>query len=914
MKKTLSVLLALTMAAVVLAAAVPASAYKIEFSDVTKDMWSYGSILYAVDEGYMQGVGNDKFDPEGPLTRAMVATVLWRREGSPAPGAPSGFSDVPANEWYADAVAWAKETGVVKGITDKTFEPDGLITREQLATMLFRFSSSAPVSVPERADLTPFSDDETVSDWATEPLEWAVESDLIKGTDGNRLAPDGFATREQFAAIIERYDGSFKLSYNEPVLRSHYTEKEYPLVDDADFYVSTTGSDDADGSFGHPFATWNKAVEAVRELKKTKVGDITVAFMAGEYGPLSIELTAEDSGSETGRITYCKYGDGDVVFDNGTTVKEEEFVPLSDEERVVFSVISDRAVDLIKKADVTGKLDDFEITDLVLSEDGEMTVARYPNKWDDKTDALMQGGHTVDDAHIRVYNRVLRNRILRYGSTDGLYLYGYITLGWYKDFIETDDSFIDPETGDPVFHVVNLQNTRGGSLRYGDGFEHDFYQMAVINVPEELDAKGEFILSRDKNTLYVYDPSGDYVFVDGGDMITMDHADYISFVGLTLKNTLCSMINAEHSHNIILDGCRISGSGAHEAVSFRHCDDGRRYDITVRNCEFSFTAATALEVNIGYDLDQVRDTNKLFTSSEGVLIDNNLFTRTSLTMGNCGAVAVHVFGPTVSHNEFRRCYWEGIDFRGSVNMTAEYNLFREVCCNGDDTGMINNWYSIDRCGNVVRYNLFISSVGGSINGCFALYLDDTTGTSVYSNIFYDIAITASNNGVCKYNSFCDNVIVKQYAEEGTGCDYRTGGTEAVAERMEEYGDPSCLLTFGDRGRWINVFNLFDEHPEYKEKAGERWAGFFDITTDVEKWNTPEYCLNNSLVITGNREINDKGTERDYNELIRRYSVIEDNIYYARTENPLFVNPSRGDYRLKDDVDFPDVHFEEIGRY
>ena len=113
---------------------------------------------------------------------------------------------------------------------------------------------------------------------------------------------------------------------------------------------------------------------------------------------------------------------------------------------------------------------------------------------------------------------------------------------------------------------------------------------------------------------------------------------------------------------------------------------------------------------------------------------------------------------------------------------------------------------------------------------------------------------------------------------------------------------------------MNVFALFDEHPEYREKAGERWDGFFKITTDVEKWNTPEYCLNNSLVITGNREINENGTESEYNELIRRYSVIEDNVYYASTENPLFVNPSRGDYRLKDGADVPDVHFEKMGRY
>ena len=909
MKKLISVILASVIITAAFAVATPAA--KIGFSDVDELRWSCDSIKYAVEKGYMKGVGDGKFDPAGSLTRAMVATVLWRRENSPAPSAPSGFDDVPAGEWYADAVAWAKEAGVVQGVSDKEFNPNGLITREQLATMLFRFSSSAPVSVPERADLSPFADSGKVSDWATEPLEWAVEAGLIKGTDGGKLAPGGFATREQFAAIIERYDGTFILEYRDPVLRSHYTEKEYPLVDGADFYVSPSGSDGNDGSFDHPFATFNKAVESVRELKETKHDDITVAFMAGEYGPLSVSLTADDSGSPTQRITYCKYGDGDVVFDNGTTVREEEFVPLSEDETSLFSA---KAAEKIKKADVTGRLNGFEITDLVLSEDGEMTVARYPDKFSDGTDRLMKGGHTVDDDHISVYNPILRKKILKYQSVEGLYLYGYITLGWYKDYIETDGMTPDPETGDPVFRVVNIENTRGGHLRFGDGFEYDFYQMAIINVPDELDVKGEFILSRDKNTLYVYDPAGDYVFVSGGDMISMDHADYISFVGLTLKNTLASMINAEHSHNVIMDGCRISGSGAHEAVSFRHCDEGRRYDITVRNCEFSYTAATALEVNIGYDLDEVRDTVALFTSSDGVLIDNNLFTRTSLTMGNCGAVAVHVFGPTVSHNEFRRCYWEGVDFRGSVNMTAEYNLFREVCCNGDDTGMINNWYSIDRCGNVVRYNLFENTLGGSINGCFALYLDDTTGTSVYSNIFYCIDITAMNNGVCKFNTFCDNVIVNPWWTEGTGCDYRTGGTQGVEERMAEYGDPSCLLTYGDRGRWMNVFSLFDAHPEFKEKAGERWDGYFDITTDVEKWNTPEYCLNNSLVITGNREISKTGEERFYDEAIRKYSVIGDNVYYTSDLNPLFVNPSVGDYRLRADAGIPDVHFELIGRY
>ena len=88
--------------------------------------------------------------------------------------------------------------------------------------------------------------------------------------------------------------------------------------------------------------------------------------------------------------------------------------------------------------------------------------------------------------------------------------------------------------------------------------------------------------------------------------------------------------------------------------------------------------------------------------------------------------------------------------------------------------------------------------------------------------------------------------------------------------------------------------------------------YFDIHYDLENWDTPEFCTNNSLIITGNREINAKGVEPDYDELIRRYSVIEDNVSYTSDENPFFVNPTIGDYRLRDDVtDFPMIEFEKI---
>ena len=203
MKKLLSLLFALLMIA---SCVTVISAAGTGFSDVAETRWSASAIRYAVDRGYMNGVGDDRFDPSGNLTRGMVATVLWRREGSPAPTAPSGFSDVPSGAWYADAVAWAKETGVVNGMTETTFAPNGFITREQLGAMLFRFSSNAPIPVPGSADLGSFPDCEKVSGWAKESLEWAVAAGLIKGTDGGRLAPGDGATREQFAAIVSRFD------------------------------------------------------------------------------------------------------------------------------------------------------------------------------------------------------------------------------------------------------------------------------------------------------------------------------------------------------------------------------------------------------------------------------------------------------------------------------------------------------------------------------------------------------------------------------------------------------------------------------------------------------------------------------------------------------------------------------------
>ncbi len=151
MKKVFALVLSIIMLA---SAAVAVFADGSPFSDVKTSRWSYEAINYAVKQGYMNGVGNGKFDPAGSMTRGMVVTVLYRREGSPAVTFRNDFSDVKAGKYYSYAVIWAKDEGVVNGITETTFERNGKVSREEVATLLARLSDRSLVSVPARADLS----------------------------------------------------------------------------------------------------------------------------------------------------------------------------------------------------------------------------------------------------------------------------------------------------------------------------------------------------------------------------------------------------------------------------------------------------------------------------------------------------------------------------------------------------------------------------------------------------------------------------------------------------------------------------------------------------------------------------------------------------------------------------------------
>ena len=172
------------------------------FIDIAPDAWYKDAVQYAYDNGLMTGTSANEFAPEQTTTRAMIVSILARLEGVTTAQA-AGFTDVDDNDWYATAVNWAANVGVVNGYEDNTFRPNTAITREQLAAILMNYAAYKGEDVSNRADLTSYTDQP--STWAEEAMSWAVAEGLISGVTADTLQPQGAATRAQVAAILQRF-------------------------------------------------------------------------------------------------------------------------------------------------------------------------------------------------------------------------------------------------------------------------------------------------------------------------------------------------------------------------------------------------------------------------------------------------------------------------------------------------------------------------------------------------------------------------------------------------------------------------------------------------------------------------------------------------------------------------------------
>ena len=194
------------ISSIVASGALQPGASASQFADLTSGSWYYGGVRYALENGLMTGTSARTFAPDRPVTRAMLVTILWRLAGEPY-GRVSPFEDVLPGSWYAQAVSWAYDKGIVTGVTATSFQPGAPVTREQLCAILCRYAALTGKNTAASASLDAFTDRAQVSAYAEASVRWALQAGLLTGVGDGRLAPRSGATRAQLAVLLQRFAG-----------------------------------------------------------------------------------------------------------------------------------------------------------------------------------------------------------------------------------------------------------------------------------------------------------------------------------------------------------------------------------------------------------------------------------------------------------------------------------------------------------------------------------------------------------------------------------------------------------------------------------------------------------------------------------------------------------------------------------
>ena len=194
------------ISSIVASGALQPGASASQFADLTSGSWYYDGVRCALENGLITGTSARTFAPDRPVTRAMLVTILWRLAGEPY-GRVSPFEDVLPGSWYAQAVSWAYDKGIVTGVTATSFQPDAPVTREQLCAILCRYAALTGKNTAASAPLDAYTDRAQVSAYAEASVRWALQAGLLTGVGDGRLAPRSGATRAQLAVLLQRFAG-----------------------------------------------------------------------------------------------------------------------------------------------------------------------------------------------------------------------------------------------------------------------------------------------------------------------------------------------------------------------------------------------------------------------------------------------------------------------------------------------------------------------------------------------------------------------------------------------------------------------------------------------------------------------------------------------------------------------------------
>lgn len=697
-----------------------------------------------------------------------------------------------------------------------------------------------------------------------------------------------------------------------------------PLVTDARFYVSTAGSDANDGTIDAPFATIEKARNAVYALKTGEglpEGGLTVAIMAGEYSaPNGLGFTAENSGTAACPVTYCAYGDGEVIINGGLTLKAKDFVPVGGAAKKRLSCAASQKVlqcdlgALGVTAEDYGKLYAFGSYNTAAKYDGDtvgpiyselfwngerMTLARYPNGNDFlKTGKIYDNGDTQETyGNGTVQNPgwptmrnprggtfgiscALRSRIKGWATLDDVWLFGYFKYDWADS--TTPIASVDMKKRTLTTKYASVYGFNEGARYY------------IFNSLEELDAKGEWYLDRNSGILYLY-PPGPVETADIQISLTTDNilhcqADYLTFRGLTVKGTRSNGIVAIGSHNRVED-CRVTGVAGSGIIL-------RGNENLAAGNEVFHIGASGIDLSGG---DRVT-----LTPCNSVARDNLVHHWSEVVKTYRSAIGANGVGITIAHNEMHTAPHLAVLYGGN-DIVIEYNKIHHVCSETIDGGAVyagRNW-TMQGC--AVRYNYFYD-INADIGNPVALYFDDAlSGQTAFGNVFKNIKGIGILAGGGRDLVLSNNIFI----DVGTPVSYDDRARDGYVNN----GWFAHMVVPSDGYLW----SMLAEMPYTGETWSAKYPSLAKISTDRSKPDDIEFACNPSHSVVENNLLYKSGKKLgSIADSVYRYSTIGDNAFYP-CKNPGFADACGGDYSLRPDADvfrrlpgFQNVPFHDIG--
>ena len=673
-------------------------------------------------------------------------------------------------------------------------------------------------------------------------------------------------------------------------------------VNETAYYVSPNGSDENDGSKNKPFATPEKAVEAVRETIAAGLNKpVTVYFHAGDYKVTNINFTEADSGTAEYPVTYKAYGDGDVIFNGGKTLANGSFKAVTDE--AILARLKDEVKDKVKVIDL--KAEGLTLEDIgnlfvwgtystakqyndgtvgnnceLFWNDERLTIARYPNEGFVYVESVVDQGDKSNliPGTVKVDDETLAE-MKTWQSPGDAWLFGYFMFNWAD--MTTPIASVDMNTGaiTPKHH-----STYG----YKEGAEYYFF-----NVLEELDAEGEYYIDRDNMLLYVYPPEENkdkdaLMSVSTDILITGENVSNVTFEQIQFKGVRNDVIKLTGDNNTFRD-CKVMNSyGWGINIS--------GWNNLVYGCEIGYMGKGGVRMT-GGDRATLTPGNNVI---ENCYIHH--FEEIYRTYQQ-GAFVVGC-GNKIIHNEIAYAPHCVLSYSGNDHLIA-YNYIHDVVYESSDAGALyvgGDWTS---CGTEIKYNLF-ENIGGT-EGKYpkAIYFDDGMSSGIiYGNIVVNCSGNAINLGGGRDIMVKNNLVISDnpplFYDDRMGVD----GWASIYYKTKP-----------GEGMWTTL----DRVPYTSDLWKERFPRLASITTDYEDYLSPDFPANPAYSeIENNIFIGGKSAKNfwEISEAVYQYSTIGINYSYAGTSEIL----EDGTYTVKElpiflnNMKWEQIPYTEIGRY